>query len=470
MGRQDVVAIGGSTYGGGTIAAAEMKGSKGGGNGELCVRGIVLSRTAPGALENGEGAGFLTGLEEIGTEIGLELDGDELVIEIAAGEALVGTREQIEDGHVTAATVDGIGAGDEPEEKVGGSLGAPALSDGLLAFLPAEQNSYGNGKQQESGEDEKGAVAGDVLSEAIGGRLAAGEDGPALQVAAKVFGKFRDGGVAIVGIVSEGAGDDAINVAVEEGTEAVDGEVTVAGSLFGNARGHAGGMGVAGGALGDGGEGGSAEGVGPGQKFVEQHAEAVDVAGGGDGFAPELLGSGVEGSEMARVGEGMDGVDQFGSAEIEETDMAAGGVEEVAGLEVKVGNETAVSGGDGVAGAEDEADAIGDGETVRVGVFVDREAVDALEDEIGLAGGGEAGVEHAADGGVVEADEHGLFPLKAFDGCGTGEIGMEKLEGDGLGDAVDGALGGVDGAGAAAAEQTGDAKAGNLLRKRGSGL
>ncbi|MFN7541765.1 MAG: hypothetical protein ACK5TN_03085 [Acidobacteriota bacterium] len=71
---------------------------------------------------------------------------------------------------------------------------------------------------------------------------------------------------------------------------------------------------------------------------------------------------------------------------------------------------------------------------------------------------------------MVEADEHGLFPLKAFDNCGTSEIGVEKLEGDGLGDAVDGALGSVYGAGAAAAKQTCDAKAGNLLGKGGAGL
>ncbi len=94
------------------------------------------------------------------------------------------------------------------------------------------------------------------------------------------------------------------------------------------------------------------EGQVAGEEFVEQHAEAVHVAGRRDGRPGALLGAGVGGREQALLGAReqprqahLVGLENLGDAEVQQLDARSAAVvhdEEVGGLEVAVDDEPLV--------------------------------------------------------------------------------------------------------------------------------
>ena len=97
------------------------------------------------------------------------------------------------------------------------------------------------------------------------------------------------------------------------------------------------------------------------QQLVRERAEGPHVGRGRDGLSQDLLGRGVGRSQKTQVGvrlgvglSGVVGAEDLRDPEVEELDVAAGGHEDVRGLQVAVHDEAAVRGGHGVAGVEQQ--------------------------------------------------------------------------------------------------------------------
>jgi hypothetical protein len=169
-----------------------------------------------------------------------------------------------------------------------------------------------------------------------------------------------------------------------------------------------------------------------------------------------LFGGGVEGGELAGGGVRAEGIEEFGGAEVEEFGVAVVGDEEIGGFKVEVDDEGAVGAFDGATDGDHEGDAIADGEGVLVAILVDGEAIDAFHDEVWAMVGGGAGIDDAGDVGVIEAGEDLLLAAEAGEGLVVVEVGVEEFDGEFHGDAGAVDFGGVDGAGAAFAQQAGE--------------
>ena len=202
-----------------------------------------------------------------------------------------------------------------------------------------------------------------------------------------------------------------------------------------------------------------------GEKLVGDDAEGVDVGAGVDfgGVAGGLFGGHVvegseEGTDFGSGGGGVEvGVGGFGEAEVEDFGLAGVGDEDVGGFQIAVDDALGVGVVDGVGDEGDEGEAFAKGEVFRLGVGVEREAVDELHGEVGLETEGRvlsSGVEDGGDIGMLEKSEDFGFEVEAFEG-GRGKVaGTNDLEGD---DAVGLLLDGfVDRAHAAFADEADD--------------
>jgi hypothetical protein len=198
-----------------------------------------------------------------------------------------------------------------------------------------------------------------------------------------------------------------------------------------------------------------------GEELVEHHAQRVHVGGHRHRRAGELLGRRVPGGEQARARVRAPGrvvvrvVEQLGDAEVEQLGRAVGVDEHVRRLEVAVHHEVAVGVRHRLAHALHEPQALGDAQAPRLAVAVDRLAAHVLHGEPRRAVVGDAGVEQAGDVRVLEAREHAPLAQEPLDAPGRGE----PAAGDHLerhGEPHVGALGEVDGAHAAAADERPD--------------
>ncbi len=199
---------------------------------------------------------------------------------------------------------------------------------------------------------------------------------------------------------------------------------------------------------------------------MEDDAERIDVGGGSLGGARDLLGAGVGGGQHLLDGlRGAGVVEQFGDAEIEQLWLAAGIDQDIGGFEIAMNDEAAMGVGDAVADVEEKLEAAADVELGGVGV--DGLSIDVFHDEEGAPGGGVAGVDDVNDGGVLEGSEELTLSEEALAPDGAEAIAAQQLDGDLLLQFAIDALGEVDGAHAAAAEQGQDAVGAEGIAGRG---
>ena len=148
--------------------------------------------------------------------------------------------------------------------------------------------------------------------------------------------------------------------------------------------------------------------VGPaaGEDLVEQHAERVDVGGAADRGAADLLGRGeLRGHDQEprpREILALRPADQLGDAEVEQLRLAAGGDEDVGGLEVAVDHEVLVRVGHRVAHGGKQLQPLVQRQVVGLAVAVDRLALDQLHREVGQALLGDPAVHQPRDPRVLQ--------------------------------------------------------------------
>ena len=123
-------------------------------------------------------------------------------------------------------------------------------------------------------------------------------------------------------------------------------------------------------------------------------AKAGVRACGGHGRRDGILGAGGE---------------QRGDPEVQQSRVAGLVDQNVGRLDVAVDDEVSVGVRHGIGDLEEQLQAAGDVEPARVGMAVDRLALDVLEDEIRLAGAGHACVEQAGDVRMRQPRQRGAF-------------------------------------------------------------
>ncbi len=265
--------------------------------------------------------------------------------------------------------------------------------------------------QRQRGEHARGdadAMPADELAQAVrvGHRCRAHR--PAVAVAIEVVAEFAGAGVAPCGIFVGGLGDDAGQFRIERQRRR-------------RAR-------PAVGATAD--------------QFAQQHAEAVEVAGGGHRAAFALLRAGVAGAEDARGGfaRGSVQVDQPRDAEIEQLDLAGRVDQHVGRLQVAMHDQALVRVADRIEHRVEQFQAIVQVRRVVRGVVEQVEAVDVFEREPRLAFGGLAAVEQARDVRVVQAGQDLPFLAQAAQAVG-GRKAAQQLDRHALVEAAVDALG-----------------------------
>jgi hypothetical protein len=170
------------------------------------------------------------------------------------------------------------------------------------------------------------------------------------------------------------------------------------------------------------------------EHFVEDGAEAEDVAAGIDGFALGLLGGhvGSGAGDFAFLADGgglrLEPVrragQELGKAEIEDLDAAVAVDEDVVGFQVAVDDAGLVGGGESVADLDGVAEGIGGWKRAREG-----SAFDILHDEVWQALVVANFIE-SADVGMVEGGDGAGFAFEAL-----GEAGVDQFDGDGAAEA-----------------------------------
>ncbi len=167
----------------------------------------------------------------------------------------------------------------------------------------------------------------------------------------------------------------------------------------------------------------------------------------------QLLGRRVLQRERAIAGGGgVAGVELLGDAEVEQLDPAFAVDQQVGWLQVAVDDQVAVGMGHGIQHLREQLHALAQVQPVRVAPLVDRHAVHALHDEVGIALLADAAIEQCGDVGVAQAGQQLAFAQEAFArGRGVGH-GADQLERRLLVVGTVGAFHGVDRAHAAAAE------------------
>jgi hypothetical protein len=159
-----------------------------------------------------------------------------------------------------------------------------------------------------------------------------------------------------------------------------------------------------------------------------------------------------------------------GEAEVEDADAAVVADHDVGGLEVAVDEAGGVGGGEALAGLAEHGGELGEGPALALEPGVQGHAVDELHGDVDLAAEG-ADLVDADDVGVRQPG-HGLgLAQEAGAGQVLAGLGVEQLDGDLAVELL--VVGGIDDAGAAAAELAQDGEAadrggrGALLGARG---
>lgn len=454
--------------GGGGIFGVFVEGADAVVEGEALEGGFALEGIGgEGLIEEGEGflvAGEgLGGLAEVGThDVALDIadalvGGGEFDLLFAGGAGFLGEVIEVFEtgGNDEFAGFGGAGEGldgivDIEDEGMGELADHGEVLFGEAGLAPGEEGGGEERDGDEGGGEGEALAAAEELGGAVAPGVGAGEDGLVGEVAADVLRELFHGLVAAGGIFVEAAEEDGFQVAGEGGVVVAGGEdVLFADALFDAAEGVV----------------GDAVGAVGGEEFVEDGGGGIDVGGDGDGVAADLFGAGVVGGEgwgergesFGVLGFGIGSVEEFADAEVEEFDDAGLVDEDVAGFEVAVDDELAVGVGDGGADVEEEAEALGGGETVVLAVVGEAEAVDVFHDDVGVAVGGVAAVEEAGDVGVLEAGEGLAFAEEAVEDEVGVEAAADEFDGDLGVVVVVVAFGEVDGAHATAAEFAEDA-------------
>jgi hypothetical protein len=296
--------------------------------------------------------------------------------------------------------------------------------------LPRRRDdAAGEGQQQQGRGSDPQLVPTHELLRAVAERVRARDDRPAFQVATDVLRELLDRRVAPLRILSERHQDDVVQVAREPATQLRrrlaplprDGLRRVAGcpdALFPRCRARDGGARLDRLLLADDArdlvraERGQLVRAVPGQQLVENHAEAVDVAGGGDRLAPHLFGTRVAGCHHLRARDRrvdgvqrQPGVEDLRDAEVEQLRRAVRRDQDVARLQVPVHHKVLVGVLDSGAHAAEQPEAVDGRERVAVAVLVDPQALDVVEREPGHAIGGRPAVEETRDVRMIEARE-----------------------------------------------------------------
>ncbi len=152
---------------------------------------------------------------------------------------------------------------------------------------------------------------------------------------------------------------------------------------------------------------------------------------------------------------------QLGDAEVEQLDLTGGGDHDVAGLEVAMDHQVAVGVGHRLAHRHEQLEPLLQACLVGAAPLGDGAALHQLHHHVGAAVAGHAAVEQAGDAGMLQPRQDlalgGEAPGLA---CG---VAADQLERHLLLELPVGALGAVDLAHAAAADQAGDAPGADAL-------
>jgi hypothetical protein len=375
-----------------------------------------------------------------------------------AGEDLLGARPG---GRGTGQAGLRGGGGD-----AGAQLGVPHGGDALAAAA-AGVVARGERGEAEAAAEQEGGGGGDGEPAAAGGR--AGEGGEGVEQRAH-------GGPALLRVALEAAHEQRAEVAGDGG-----GDRAGLADLAAEDLGHELGEGVAG-------EGAAAVGG-----LEEGDAEGELVGAGVDAGAEELLrghvagvpsmtpvtvieasrerqvgdggGCSGAGSEVAEAGGAARGGLGAGEAEVEDADAAVVADHDVGGLEVAVDEAGRVGGREALAGLANMAGELGEGSpALALEPGAQGHAVHEFHGDVDLAAEG-ADLVDADDVGVGEPG-HGLgLAQQAVAGQVLAGLGVEQLDGDLAVELL--VVGGIDDAGAAAAELAQDGEAADRGRGRG---
>ena len=170
---------------------------------------------------------------------------------------------------------------------------------------------------------------------------------------------------------------------------------------------------------------GSFEGALPGEDFVEQQAEGVDIASHGHFGAGELLGGHVGRGAAAHVALQLLG--EAGESEVHDDDLAAAVDHDIGGFQVAVEDAFVVGGGQPGAEFAGGLDGLVDGQASDAAeegaeIF----AIDELHGDV-MQAFGDADVVDAADVGVGDLARDADFVVEAGEGAivGGGGLGEE---------------------------------------------
>ncbi len=173
----------------------------------------------------------------------------------------------------------------------------------------------------------------------------------------------------------------------------------------------------------------------PGQQFIHQQAERIDVGGGRDRAAANLLGAGVLRRHRARerghrrIAVGAR-AQPLGDAEIEQLDLAVGGHQHVAGFQIAMNDLTIVRMLHGVEHVEAQPHAVRDVQAAIVGVAIDRRAVDVLHHEVRQSLRGGPAIKEARDMRMVQGREHLPLVTEAANDEVRVHAAADHLDGD----------------------------------------
>ena len=298
--------------------------------------------------------------------------------------------------------------------------------------LPHGPGQAGHQRDQHDGGQGQGQpVAPRELRRPVAQAVGPGADGLVVQEAPQVVGQGGGRGVALAGVLLEGLGRDGVEVAAQRAPQPLGRGAQACGPLLGRvlalprARGHGHPRRVLP-------EHGldqrrrraqrRAGRMAPGQELVEQHAHGVDIRGRGDGPARHLLRSGVFGREgadaLARHQRGRRRrifiLQELGNAEVQQLHAAVGGHQHVRGLDVAVDDQVGVRVREGVEHVEQQPQPGLHAQAARVAVAVDVCAFHVFEDEVGLAGRGDAGVHQVRDVRMPQPPQDGALAAEAL--------------------------------------------------------
>ncbi len=310
------------------------------------------------------------------------------------------------------------------------------------------------------------------------------------EVSPHVVGHRLDRRVPLAGVLLQRLGDDGVEIAAQHAAEAC-------GRGPAASRVRAGRVGVERGVLDHvgqprriflddganqrgGGAHGASRGMAPAEQHVEQDAERVDVGGCRHRCADELLRGGILRRECAAhlarqcLGLGtargipLGGrIGQLRDAEVEQLHLAVDAHQDVGRLDVAVDDEVGVGVRHAVEDIEEQAQPGLDRERVLVRVAIDGQAVDQLDDQVGLAGRRDAGIHQMGDARVLQPREDRAFAAEPLLAGAADQREIQQLDGGTALEAPIAPLGEPDAARSAFAEWLEEAVGANdLARER----